>query len=47
MSNLSSHKDFYKVDGMKFDIAKLQEIREFYSTEIQELPSNYKEFMQN
>jgi len=29
------------------DIAKLQEIRDFYSTEIQELPSNYKEFMQN
>ena len=25
MNNLGSHKDFYKVDGIKFDIAKLQE----------------------
>tara|TARA_B100000965_G_scaffold381840_1_gene379672 strand:- start:302 stop:901 length:600 start_codon:yes stop_codon:yes gene_type:complete len=25
MNNLSSHKDFYKVEGIKFDIVKLQE----------------------
>ena len=25
MNNLGSHKDFYKVDGIKFDIAKLQD----------------------
>ena len=24
MDNLSSHKDFYKVEGIKFDIVKLQ-----------------------
>ena len=25
MNNLSSNKDFYKVDGIKFDVSKLQE----------------------
>ena len=25
MNNLDSHKDFYKVEGVKFDISRLQE----------------------